>query len=50
MYSLIGTCRMNDVDPEAWLRDVLGRLPEHPVNKLDRLLPWNWKTAQTPIA
>ena len=30
MYSLIATCRMNNVDPEAWLRDVLARLPDHP--------------------
>ena len=36
MYSLIGTCRMNNVDPEAWLRDVLARLPEYPVSKLDQ--------------
>jgi len=43
MYSLIATCRMNNVDPEAWLRDVLARLPEHPISKLDQLLPWNWK-------
>jgi len=44
MYGLIATCRMNKVDPEAWLRDVLARLPDHPANKLDELLPWNWKT------
>lgn len=43
MYSLIATCRMNNVDPEAWLRDVLARLPEYPISKLDQLLPWNWK-------
>ncbi len=34
---------MNNVDPEAWLRDVLARLPEYPISKLDQLLPWNWK-------
>ena len=43
MYSLIATCRMNNVDPEAWLRDVLARLPEHPANRIADLLPWNWK-------
>jgi hypothetical protein len=43
MYSLIATCRMNNVDPEAWLRDVLARLPEHPMKQLNELLPWNWK-------
>jgi transposase len=47
MYGLIATCRMNKVDPEAWLRDVLARLPDHPANKLDELLPWNWKTRRS---
>ena len=42
MYSLIVTAKMNDVDPQAWLADVLGRIAEHPVQKLDQLLPWNW--------
>ncbi len=50
MYSLIATCRMNNVDPEAWLRDVLARLPEHPASKIDHLLPWNWKKPQAPVA
>jgi transposase len=49
MYSLIATCRMNNVDPEAWLRDILARLPEHPVSKINQLLPWNWKKAQTLV-
>jgi transposase len=42
MYSLIVTAKMNDVDPQAWLADVLARIAEHPVQKLDKLLPWNW--------
>jgi len=42
MYSLIVTAKMNDIDPQAWLADVLGRIAEHPVQKLDELLPWNW--------
>jgi hypothetical protein len=42
MYSLIVTAKMNDVDPQAWLADVLTRIAEHPVQKLDELLPWNW--------
>jgi len=42
MYSLIVTAKMNDVDPQAWLGDVLARIAEHPVQKLDELLPWNW--------
>jgi transposase len=43
MYSLIVTAKMNDVDPQAWLADVLARIAEHPVQKLDELLPWNWR-------
>ncbi|MGH9345355.1 MAG: IS66 family transposase [Terriglobia bacterium] len=50
LYSLIATCRMNDVDPEAWLRDVLKRLPEHPAKQLHELLPWNWNKAQAATA
>ena len=42
MYSLIVTAKLNDVDPQAWLADVLARIAEHPVHKLDELLPWNW--------
>src|ERR1700722_9345112 len=46
MYSLIVTAKMNDVDPQAWLADVLARIATHPAHRLDELLPWNWKTAQ----
>jgi hypothetical protein len=42
MYSLIVTAKMNDVDPQAWLADVLARIAEHPAHRLDELLPWNW--------
>jgi transposase len=35
--------QMNDVDPQAWLADVRARISEHPVQKLDELLPWNWR-------
>jgi transposase len=42
MYSLIVTAKMNNVDPQAWLADVLARIAEHPVQRLDELLPWNW--------
>ena len=49
-YSLIQTCRLNDVDPQAWLADVLARIADHPVSRLDELLPWNWKAAQLAIA
>jgi len=43
MYSLIVTCKLNDVDPQAWLADVLARIAEHPAHGLDQLLPWNWR-------
>lgn len=46
MYSLIVTCKLNDIDPQAWLADVLARIAEHPVQKLDELLPWNWAADQ----
>jgi transposase len=46
MYSLIVTAKMNDVDPQAWLADVLARIAEQPARRLDELLPWNWKAAQ----
>ena len=42
MYSLIVTAKMNGVDPQAWLADVLKRIAAHPVHRLDELLPWNW--------
>jgi len=48
IYSLITTCRMNEVDPQAWLADVLARIADHPVHKLDQLLPWNWRQDRRP--
>ena len=45
MYSLIITAKMNDVDPQAWLTDVLARIATHPAHRLAELLPWNWKLA-----
>jgi transposase len=44
MYGLIVTCKMNDVDPQAWLADVLARIASHPAHRLDELLPWNWRS------
>ena len=46
MYTLIVTAKMNDIDPQAWLADVLKRLPDMPVSRLHELLPWNWKAAK----
>jgi transposase len=43
MYSLIVTAKMNDIDPQAWLADVLARIADHPASRLDELLPWNWR-------
>ena len=42
MYSLIVSAKMNGVDPQAWLADVLARIAGHPAHRLDELLPWNW--------
>jgi transposase len=43
IYSLIATAKLNDVDPQAWLADVLARIAEHPAHRIDELLPWNWQ-------
>jgi transposase len=49
-HRLIGTCRLNDIAPQAWLADVLGRIAIHPAKKLDELLPWNWVNARAEAA
>src|SRR4051794_4686229 len=43
IYTLVETCKLNGVDPQAWLADVLARLPDHPAKRIGDLLPWNWK-------
>jgi transposase len=42
VYSLIETCKLNGIDPEAYLCDVLTRIAAHPINRIDQLLPWHW--------
>ena len=44
MYTLIVSAKMNDIDPQAWMADVLARLPSMPVRRVRELLPRNWKT------
>jgi transposase len=46
MYTLIVTAKLNDVDPQAWLADVLARIADTPMSRLDSLLPWNWAADQ----
>ncbi len=43
MYTLIMTAKMNDIDPQSWMADVLATLPDMPVSRVHELLPWNWK-------
>jgi transposase len=50
MYSLIVTAKMNGVDPQAWLADVLSRIAAHPAHRLDELLPWNWTREASSVS
>jgi transposase len=42
LYTLIATAKLNDVDPQAWLADVLARMPDYPAKQISDLLPWSW--------
>ena len=50
MYTLIATAKLNSVDPQAWLADVLRRIADHPASRLHELLAWNWKLREIPAA
>lgn len=53
MYTLIQTCRLNGIDPHAWLADIIARISDHPQHRLHELLPWEWRARQAepqPIA
>ena len=50
IYTLIETYKLNDVDPRAWLADVLARIADHPAKRIAELLPWNWKAARSAPA
>jgi hypothetical protein len=46
MYTLIETAKLYGVDPEAWLADVIARIADHPINRVDEPLPWKWRQPQ----
>jgi hypothetical protein len=50
MYSLFVTCKMNNVDGQAWHADVLARIADHPAHRIEELMPWNWRPASSTIA
>ena len=50
IYTLIETAKLNDVDPRAWLADVLARLQDHPAKRIAELLPWNWRAERRAAA
>ena len=50
IYTLIATAKLNDINPQAWLANVLARIADHPASRLHELLPWHWKASQEQAA
>jgi hypothetical protein len=44
LYSFMGTCKLHGINPFIWLRDVFQRISSHAINKIEELLPQNWKS------
>jgi transposase len=48
-YTLIETAKLNGIEPEAYLRNIIGRIADHPARRIDELLPWNWSPREAPV-
>jgi transposase len=50
VYTLIETAKLNGIDPQAWLADILARIADHPAKRITDLLPWNWQAERRAAA